>query len=137
MKRASLKTAKVPIVAFANHDVTDRLLKTDGDLASRTPKSSDTPKRRARSASSSPTAHDSRPTSPSLVASRHASRDHLTTGQPDPLALALAQTHAALSALNAARVAAPARYDLAVRYRLDALAHHLEQVTQFIAGRLA
>lgn len=52
---------------------------------------------------------------------------------PDALKQALAETEKAVAALIAAADAAPARHDLAVRYRLDALAHHLRQVAEFIA----
>ncbi len=53
----------------------------------------------------------------------------------DALKKALAETEKAVAALIAAADAAPARHDLAVRYRLDALAHHLRQVAEFIAGQ--
>ena len=45
---------------------------------------------------------------------------------------ALTQSRAAVAALKAAAGQAPARYDVALRYRLDALAHHLQQVTEFV-----
>jgi hypothetical protein len=54
---------------------------------------------------------------------------------PEALRQALAETEKALGALVAAAQAAPVRYDLAVRYRLDALRHHLQQVSQFVASR--
>lgn len=49
---------------------------------------------------------------------------------------ALAQATAATEALRQAAQGAPARYELAVRYRLQALAHHLHQVTEFVSGRI-
>jgi hypothetical protein len=52
----------------------------------------------------------------------------------DALAEALRQTEAAALALDSAAQQAPARYHLALRYRLDALAHHLRQVTEFVAA---
>ena len=47
---------------------------------------------------------------------------------------ALQAARQAVEALVAARRTTPARYQLAVRWRLDALAHHLEQVVQFLAA---
>jgi hypothetical protein len=46
---------------------------------------------------------------------------------------ALAQSGAALAALRQAASQSPARYDIALRFRLDALAHHLQQVAEFVA----
>ena len=54
---------------------------------------------------------------------------------PEALRWALAETEKALGALVAAAEAAPARHDLAVRYRLDALRQHLRQVSEFVASR--
>jgi hypothetical protein len=53
------------------------------------------------------------------------------------MAQALAQARAATEALQGAARAAPARYELALRYRLEALAHHVQQVAEFVAGRMA
>ena len=47
---------------------------------------------------------------------------------------ALAAVAAATAALQRARQEAPARYDVALRFRLDALAHHLQQVKEFLAS---
>jgi hypothetical protein len=49
---------------------------------------------------------------------------------------ALRQSRRAVEALRAARHAAPARYEVALRYRLDALAHHLTQITEFVESLL-
>lgn len=54
---------------------------------------------------------------------------------PEALRRALEETEKALDALVAAAEAAPARHDLAVRYRLDALRQHLRQVSEFVASR--
>ena len=54
---------------------------------------------------------------------------------PDALRRALEETEKALGALVAAAEAAPARHDLAVRYRLDALRQHLRQVSEFVTSR--
>jgi hypothetical protein len=53
------------------------------------------------------------------------------------LELALRQAEQAVTQLRGACRSAPARYELAVRYRLEALAHHLQQVAEFVAGRAA
>ncbi len=45
---------------------------------------------------------------------------------------ALAQSRAAIESLRAAAGEAPARYQLGLRYRLDALAHHLAQIAEFV-----
>lgn len=52
------------------------------------------------------------------------------------LAAALNASWAAVETLQAAAMSEPACYDIAIRYRLDALAHHVEQVAEFLAGRL-
>jgi hypothetical protein len=128
MKRASLKTAKVPVSSSASQDVTDRLLSSDPEPTPRTTVSQPKTKRRAQPSESSladPSAHSDSPSSPD------------SPTPPRSLALApiphaLAQTRLALEALHAARTDSPAQYDLGIRVRLDSLAHHLEQVAQFI-----
>jgi hypothetical protein len=50
---------------------------------------------------------------------------------------ALAAADTAVQALQDAGRSAPARYELTVRYRLDALAHHVRQVREFVAGLMA
>jgi hypothetical protein len=45
---------------------------------------------------------------------------------------ALAQCRDALAALKAAAGEAPARYEVAIRFRLDALAHHIRQVAEYL-----
>jgi hypothetical protein len=54
---------------------------------------------------------------------------------PAELKGALALAEQAVAALVAAAGAAPARHNLAVRYRLDALAHHFRQVAEFLTAR--
>lgn len=114
MKRASLKTAKVPLISSTSLDVTDRILKTES-----APSSAPIPAARAKPA---PVPRRAPKTSVRAASST----------PPDLLAQALSQTNLALAALHNARVSAPAQYDLAIRYRLDALGHHLQQVTEFI-----
>jgi hypothetical protein len=50
---------------------------------------------------------------------------------------ALAAAEAATAALRQAGREAPARYDVALHYRLDSLAHHLQQVKEFVASLAA
>jgi hypothetical protein len=59
-----------------------------------------------------------------------------TTEEPD-IGHALGQAQAATEALRLAARSAPARYELALRYRLEALAHHVQQVAEFMAGHMA
>ena len=147
MKRASLKTAKVPITTSNTRDVTDRLLKED-ELA---PSKVKPPRKKLRPQKAvnpaSPTADEPLPYIP-----YHTLPDQSPTSPPGPqprtlqltdlskadkaMANALQQTKAAVEALQIAGRSAPAQYDLAIRYRLDALAHHLEQVAEFVAGRV-
>jgi hypothetical protein len=123
MKRASLSSAKVPVISSTSLDVTDRLLKTDEDkIAPTKPRPSPASKRSPRAARPAP------PNAPVVVA---------PVPKPDPVSLALAQTELALTALRKARIESPAQYDVAVRYRLDALAHHLQQVSDFITRQNA
>jgi hypothetical protein len=51
--------------------------------------------------------------------------------------MALAAADSATEALRQAAREAPARYDVALHYRLDALAHHLQQVREFVANLAA
>lgn len=124
MKRASLKTAKVPVSSSTAQDVTDRLLSSDPEPPPRATVSQPKPKRRAQPSQSSPTPRATSTDAPSSTVS--------PTPPRDPIPHALAQTRLALEALRAARTDSPAQYDLGIRVRLDALAHHLEQVSQFI-----
>lgn len=132
MKRASLKTAKVPVISSATQDVTDRLLSSDPEPTPRVAESKPKRPRRAQPSESSPTVSPTEAAAPLSAASANA--NHPTTQPPNHLiSHALAQTRLALDALVAARTDSSARYDVAIRVRLDSLAHHLEQVTQFIA----
>lgn len=124
MKRASLKSVKVSVLASPSQDVTDRLLKSEGDVVLQ-PSPKPAKPRRARK--TSPARPSSKPAA-SPVAIEAAVSD-------DSVNRALTQTRLALEALTVARDSAEARYDLGIRYRLDSLAHHLEQVTQFVTAQ--
>ncbi len=128
MKRASLKSVKVSVLASPSQDVTDRLLKSEGEVepATVTPRVS-IPVKPRRARKTSPARPSSKPAA-SPVAIEAAVSD-------DAVNRALTQTRLALEALTVARDSAEARYDLGIRYRLDSLAHHLEQVTQFVTAQ--
>lgn len=122
MKRASLKAATAVVNTSAREDVTDRLLA--GAPTKKMPAAGATrPKRTVRPKSSL----GLRP-----EASTNTAEPSLAGGESQA---ALELTQRALAALRAAREAAPARYDLGARYRLDALAHHLEQVASYVLGQ--
>lgn len=133
MKRASLKSVKVSVLANPSPDVTDRILKSDGEAKAPTPAprmqevtakmvTADKPKRTRKAA----------PARLSLEPSPVTSE---TIESTDAVSRALGQARLALEALNVARDSAEARYNLGIRYRLDSLAHHLEQVTQFVTSQ--
>lgn len=124
MKRASLKTAVVPVVSATSHDVTDRLLKPEPAPA-KAP-TAPAPEPRPQPRTRRPKREESAPVS----------APNTLVPAPNPLAKALNQTEMAITALQQARASAPAQYDVAVRYRLDALAHHLQQVAAFVARSL-
>jgi hypothetical protein len=123
MKRASIKSAITPLNSTARQDVTDRLL---GPTASEQPDARPPHQRRRTGAKSAEPAQTEAP---------GYTPDDTKKGHTSPAATALELTRQALEALKAAQDTAPARYELGVRYRLDALAHHLEQVSQFILGQ--
>ena len=147
MKRAYLKTAKVPVASSATHDVTDRLLKTDGDPVPRKPKSSDKPSGRAQPASSSPSPTpeplsytpyvtvSETPTQPFTGPTPRPPRLPDLSQADEPIAQAFATARTSIELLQIAARSGPAQYDLAIRYRLDALTHHLEQVAEFLVAR--
>lgn len=151
MKRASLKTAKVPVAQSPTaRDVTDRLLGADGSTLPKS-KPARAPARKPRAPTgtnhstlqpqSEPLPYvpyrpvpEQPPAPPPGPAPKPPEAPALAEAA-GPIADAVEKTRAAVDALREAGRLAPARYDLAVRYRLDALAHHFEQVAQFLAGR--
>lgn len=135
MKRASLKSVKVSVLANSSPDVTDRILKSDGESKAPTPAphvqagtskvaKAEKPRRARKATPAKP--------SPEPVPTPVATQ---TSEATDLIVRALEQTRSALEALNGARDSAEARYNLGIRYRLDSLAHHLEQVTQFVTSQ--
>ncbi|MBI2975701.1 MAG: hypothetical protein HYZ35_04170 [Chloroflexi bacterium] len=145
MKRASLKTAKVPAPpSAANKDVTDRLLDREPAPRPRAKRARPTGAAAFPAPPTEPLPYIPYRTAPQPSAApppgpRPKPKPPALPDQPapldEPLGLAMARTRAAVESLREAANTAPARFDVAVRYRLDALAHHLEQVTQFLAQR--
>ena len=131
MKRASLKTATALSTSTNAIDVTDRLLKTqDAGTVNLTPQpaaEARKPRRPKLSAAHAPSAAG---TAAGKRPALHSG--HTAVSASQSVAGALAVTRQALEALRAAQTEAPARYHLGVRYRLDALAHYLEQVSEFM-----
>jgi hypothetical protein len=129
MKRATL-TAYPTTPPSEPADLTDRLLeREDGQTAASARMS---PKRRRaqprpRPALVEPGAEAPQVPAPETRASQASSS----------LEAALAGADSAADALRQASREAPARYDVALRYRLDALAHHLQQVKEFVASLAA
>ena len=116
MKRASLKVtpAAAPIEPT---DLTDRWLDRE---AGRTPAAAKRPTR--------PTGPKKPPAPVPLTAAAATEPPAAANG----LEAALTQAQIAALALEAAAQTAPARYSVALRYRLEALAQHLRQVADFV-----
>ena len=125
MKRATL-SAYPPPQPSQPTDLTDRLLAREASQSAEPPKKRRRAQPRGERAgraappNAPPPAAAEPPPSPAEPANR--------------LAEALAASDLAIAALGKAGHEAPARYDVALRYRLDALAHHLQQVKEFVAA---
>ncbi len=115
MKRARLTLAPASPQAGAT-DLTDRLLSQESKPKPRTVKRKSKPS----------FAPSTRPVQP-------LPRDAVDSPPPALIDSALAQSRTALAALREAASQSPSRYDIALRFRLDALAHHLQQVAEFVA----
>ncbi len=126
MKRASLKVTPAAAPTEPT-DLTDRLLDRE---AERTPAPAK-PKRRAPASRPAATAPAIEPEAPAPVPLA-ASEPPAPLPPAASLEAALAQAQAASQALEAATQTAPARYSVALRYRLEALAQHLRQVSDFV-----
>ncbi len=110
MKRATLTTYSAPPAAQPT-DLTDRLLAGQPGAQAARKRSG----RKPAAAASVPAAGPAAPTASGLEN-------------------ALAAVETATSALRQAGQEAPARYEVALRFRLDALAHHLQQVKEFVTS---
>ncbi len=129
MKRASLSA--LPARAKPEPaDLTDRLL--DREAASAPLQAVAAPNADA----APPVAQASAPKPPKPARrKRPASSKALPPPDGASLEQALQQAADAALALKEAAHTAPARYELPLRYRLEALAHHVQQVAEFIRGR--
>ncbi len=138
MKRASL--AALPAGPKTESvDLTDRLLDREARVAraasdqkSAAPSASAAAKpRRRRKPAAAPSQPE--PETPQLEAPPAGVP---TTGEPAAITVeqALQQAEAAAQALRQAARSTPARFEVAQGYRLDALAHHIRQVADFIAS---
>ncbi len=159
-KRASLHVDKVPhTISHVGSDVTDRLLDRESPPAAaksaRTPpppvsRPDPVPPKADTDSAGDKSAPGKEPLSyvpyrtvpepppaPPRGPQPSAPNIAVPSPAPKPLAEAVAKTEAAIVALQSAAHTAPAQYDLALRYRLDALAHHLEQVAEFVRGRVS
>jgi len=128
MKRASL-TAPPAKPKTEAPDLTDRLLPREGMPA---------PKRSSRKGGSESRPDAARPIAKPAPAPRAPQSPPPSSSAPSSSSdlsvsdKALAQSRAALAALKAAANDVPARYDVAIRFRLDALAHHIRQVAEYL-----
>src|SRR5574341_768381 len=128
MKRASL-TAPPAKPKTEAPDLTDRLLSREGMPA---------PKRTSRRGGSETRPEASRPKARPAPAPRAPQSSSAPSSSsdssvsPEAVDEALAHSRAALAALKAAANDVPARYDVAIRFRLDALAHHIRQVAEYL-----
>jgi hypothetical protein len=122
MKRATL-TAYPATTPSQPTDLTDRLLENED----RQPAPSSARRQRGR--------HPAREPGPA----ERPVPEPVPTATPvaSSLEKALAAADSATEALRQAGREAPARYDVALRYRMDALAHHLQQVKVFVASLAA
>lgn len=150
MKRASLSDSELSRPDEVATDLTDRLLSQAPIAATGAKPKAAPPKRRAalkpaaKKAPSRATASDDEPLpfipyrpvpekEPVERPGPRPSRAKVSPARPaDPIGKALEQAAKAVRALAVATDSPAARYDLAVRYRLDALAHHVEQVAEFV-----
>lgn len=130
MKRAHLSVpASAPAAPAA--DLTDRLL--DEAKSERPLREAKSVKRKAASRSEERGAkgEEREATSAPIRSSVPSSVDH-SVPSVDSIDTALTQSRAAVQSLRLAADDLPARYNLGLRYRLDALAHHLAQIAEFV-----
>lgn len=133
MKRASLTVSPAKPKTEAP-DLTDRLLsrgetpapkRSTPKPAAKRPEAASRPK--AKTAPAAPSA----PKSPPALQPSSAPSSVPSVTSVDK---ALAQSRAALTALKVAADDIPARYDTAIRVRLDSLAHHIQQIAEYLVS---
>jgi hypothetical protein len=123
MKRATL-TAYPTARAAEPADFTDRLLQAEDSAPTPQPA-----QRKRRQSAAQPAQAKIEPANPTSAPPAPAAASGLSE--------ALAATEAATASLRQAAREAPARYEVALHYRLDALAHHLQQVKDYVAALAA
>ncbi len=123
MKRATLTAYPSPQLSHPA-DLTDRLLEEEATKPAE-------PAGPSRRGSKAGTKRTRRAVKPRVAQPVQPQRE---PAGPANLEAALAAAAAATRALQEASREAPARYAVALHYRLDALAHHLQQVKEFIEG---
>ena len=134
MKRATL-TAYPTTHPSEPVDLTDRLLEREAN-----PSSAPAVRRRRKQLLNSPTQPQSNPppatpaSAPEASSTSAPEASSTTVPASTGLETALAAADLATQALRRAAGEAPARYDVALHYRLDALAHHVQQVKEFVAN---
>jgi hypothetical protein len=128
MKRATLSAIPASTPASAGGDLTDRLLNRESVKASGT--SAANPPAPARAPTKTGRARAQRPAPMPAKPAKSAP-------EADALGQALLSAQQAVEALQAAGRAEPARYEVALRFRLDSLAHHVQQVKDYVAATLA
>lgn len=141
MKRASLTTVPTPAKKTEPTDLTDRLLDREARPDAEPAAGAPARPRRSRKRAPAPAAAELAGALPDAIqapaAVPPAASPEPSPVEPEPaltLAQALHQVEQAAEALRLAGQSAPARYEVAVRYRLDALGHHLRQVAEFVAS---
>ena len=147
MKRAKITQAPLDRILHTGGDLTDRLLQREESIAKPAPKATKPKSPRAAKSQSAAPAPSARPAAdlpeftpyrtvePKPEAVRGPTPEAPGVRVPKAVSLkdALSETEQAIAALVAAAESDPAKYNLAVRYRLDALVHHLKQVAEFIS----
>ena len=119
MKRATLSAIPASAPASTSGDLTDRLLNREPAPAN------------GVSGAKPPVAVKTMPKAARPAKTRAAEV------QTDTLGQALQSAQQAVEALQTAARAEPARYEVALRFRLDSLAHHVQQVKDYVAAALA
>jgi hypothetical protein len=120
MKRATLSAIPASAPAIATGDLTDRLLNRESVQSTGAAKTGPkTARQRTRPPQTRP------------AETREAA------AETDALGHALQAAQQAVDALQGAARSEPARYEVALRFRLDSLAHHVQQVKDYVAATLA
>ena len=128
MKRATLSAIPASAPASTSGDLTDRLLNrepgpSNGVSGAAPPAAAKTTPKVARPRASRP---EPRP-----------AKTRAAEAETDTLGQALQAAQQAVEALQSAARSEPARYEVALRFRLDSLAHHVQQVKDYVAAALA